>query len=310
MTRPAGAALRSGAAVPAGAASWRRRIPRSRRSPLHAARAGVGGAWCLALGTIPLVCEHPAMLAVVLAVEVAAAAAAGLKRELARTARWAVPFAVVVMIINALVAREGITVVFRGPDLPWRGQLDITWEALAYGGILGARMLAIFFASMFLAAAVDPDELLRGLRRASLRSGLTAALAIRLWPVLARDGRRFADAQRCLPGGGASRTAVLRAVTAGALDRATDVAATLEVRGFGTAQRPPRMPRPWSRHDLAFAASALALALIGVGVVTGAWAAFDPYPRLSAPMDAATWAAIALLAICTLAPFADRRGIG
>ena len=307
---PPGAALRTGGAVPARAAAWRCRVPRSRRSPLHAARAGVGGAWCLALGTVPLVCEHPAVLAAVLAVEVAAAAAAGLLPELARTARWAVPFAFVVMIINALVAREGLTVLFRGPDLPWRGQVDITWEALAYGGILGARMLAIFFASMFLAAAVDPDELLRGLRRASLRSGLTAALAIRLWPVLARDGRRVADAQRCLPAGGASRVAILRAVTAGALDRATDVAATLEVRGFGTAQRPPRMPRPWSRHDLAFAASAIALAAISVGVIAGAWATFDPYPRLSAPMDAATWAAMIALAICTLAPFADRRGIG
>jgi energy-coupling factor transport system permease protein len=316
MSRPAGlrAAASAGERVPPGAAmpprAFARRVPRSRRSPLHAARAGVGGAWCLALGTIPLVCEHPALLAAVLAVEVAAAAAAGLRRELARTARWAVPFALVVMIINALVAREGVTVVFRGPDLPWRGQLDITWEALAYGAILGARMLAIFFASMFLAAAVDPDELLRGLRRASLRSGLTAALAIRLWPVLARDGRRVADAQRCLPGGGASRVAVLRAVTAGALDRATDVAATLEVRGFGTAHRPPRMPRPWSRHDFAFAASAVALAAISVGVIAGAWAGFDPYPRLSAPMDAATWAAMVAPAICTLAPFADRRGIG
>jgi hypothetical protein len=45
-------------------------------------------------------------------------------------------------------------------------------------------------------------------------------------------------------------------------------------------------------------------------VIAGAWAGFDPYPRLSAPLDAATWAATLALAICTLAPFADRRGIG
>ena len=285
-------------------------LPRSRRSPLHAARAGAAGAWCLALGAVPLVSEHPAVLAAVLAVEVAAALAAGLSRELARTARWAVPFAVWVMLVNALVARQGITVIFRGPDLPWRGQVDITWEALAYGGILGLRMLAIFLSSTFLATAVDADELLRGVRRAALRSGLTAALAVRLWPVLARDGRRLADAQRCLPDGGASRVAVLRAVTAGALDRATDVAATLEVRGFGLGLRPPRMPRPWSRHDIAFAASAVALAAISAGVLIGTWAGFEPYPRISVPLDAATWAAIAALAVCALAPFADRRGIG
>jgi energy-coupling factor transport system permease protein len=239
--------------------------------------------------------EHPLALAVVLAVEAGAAMAARLLRELRRMAAWGVAFALLVMAINALVSRQGATVVFRGPDLPWPGPLDITWEALAYGGVLGMRMLAIFGSATFLGAAVDADELLRGLRRASLRSGVTAALAVRLGPVLARDAQRLADAQKCLPGGGASRVEVLRAVTAGALDRATDVAATLEVRGFGVAARPPRTARPWSRHDIAFAASALVLAAFSTGVLAGAWATFEPYPRLSAPLGPATIAALAAL---------------
>ena len=265
--------------------------------------------WCLALAAIPLSAEHPAVLAAVLAVEVAAALAAGLGPELRRTAVWGVPFAVLVVVINAIVTRDGATVVFRGPSLPWPGQVDITLEAIAYGGVLGLRILAIFGTAVFLTAAVDADELLRGLRRVSLRSGVTAALAMRLFGVLRRDAQRLADAQRCLPGGGASRLAVLHAVTTGALDRATDVAATLEVRGFGAGGRPPRMPRPWSRHDLAFAASALALLAIAVGVLAGAWGEFDAYPRLSAPLTPATLIAIAAFAICALAPFADRRGV-
>ncbi|HET6551580.1 MAG TPA: energy-coupling factor transporter transmembrane component T [Solirubrobacter sp.] len=276
-------------------------------SPLHAARAGVGGAWCLALGAVPLVCEHPAMLAAVLAVEAVAALAAGLGRELRRTAAWGVPFALAVVAINALVTRDGATVVFRGPSLPWAGQVDITLEAIAYGGVLGLRILAIFGTAVFLTAAVDADELLRALRRVSLRSGVTAALAMRLSGVLRRDASRLADAQRCLPDGGASRLAVLHAVTAGALDRATDVAATLEVRGFGVARRPPRMPRPWSRHDVAFAASAVALLVIAVGVLAGAWGTFEQ--ARSAPLDAPTVFAIVALFACALLPFADRRGI-
>jgi energy-coupling factor transport system permease protein len=38
----------------------------------------VGGLWCLALGSVPLVCEHPAVLVAVLAAEACAALAAGL----------------------------------------------------------------------------------------------------------------------------------------------------------------------------------------------------------------------------------------
>jgi energy-coupling factor transport system permease protein len=283
---------------------------RSRRSPLHATRASVGAAWCLALGAVPLCGEHPALLVAVLAVETAAALAAGLAGELRRTAAWGLPFAVAVMAINALITRDGATVVFRGPHLPWPGQVDITLEALTYGGVLGLRILAIFGTAVFLTAAVDADELLRGLRRVSLRSGLTAALAMRMFGVLRRDAARLADAQRCLPGGGASRIAVLHAVTTGALDRATDVAATLEVRGFGAGGRPPRMPRPWSRHDLAFAASSVALLAVAAGVALGAWGSFEAYPRLHAPLTPATLVAIAALAACALLPFADRRGIG
>jgi energy-coupling factor transport system permease protein len=284
--------------------------PRSRRSPLHATRASVGGAWCLALGAVPLCSEHPAVLIAVLAVEAVAALAAGLGRQLRQTAAWGVPFAVAVMVINAVITRDGATVVFRGPYLAWPGQIDITLEAIVYGGVLGLRILAIFGTAVFLTAAVDADELLRGLRRVSLRSGVTAALAMRLFGVLRRDGERYADAQRCLPGGGASRIAVLHAVTAGALDRATDVAATLEVRGFGAGARPPRMPRPWSRHDLAFAASTVALLIFAAGVLLGAWAEFEAYPRLSAPLTPVTVIAIVALAACALLPFADRRGIG
>jgi len=278
-------------------------------SPLHATRAAVGGAWCLALAAIPLCSQHPAVLVAVLAVEAVAALAAGLGPELRRTATWGVPFAVVVVVINALVTRDGATVVFRGPSLPWPGQIDITLEGIAYGGVLGLRILAIFGTAVFLTAAVDPDELLRSLRRVSLRSGVTAALAMRLFGVLRRDAHRLADAQRCLPDGHPSRLTVMRAVTAGALDRATDIAATLEVRGFGSGARPPRMHRPWSRHDYAFAASAVALLAIAIGALAGAWAQFDAYPELVMDAGAAELVLCTALAVVALLPFADRRGI-
>jgi energy-coupling factor transport system permease protein len=210
--------------------------------------------------------------------------------------------------VNALVVRDGVTVIVRGWNVPVLGQLDITLEAVVYGGILGLRALIVIGCAALLAAAVDPDELLRAVRRVSLRSGVTAAVATRLMPVLARDARRLADAQRCL-GGDAARVAVLRAVTAGALDRATDVAATLEVRGFAVGRRPPRRRRPFSRHDLAFTASTLALAALGIAAAVEDWAAFEAYPRLGAPLASGAAVFAAGLAASALAPFADRRGI-
>jgi energy-coupling factor transport system permease protein len=282
---------------------------RHRSSPLHATRAGIGAAWCVALGLVALSFEHPIVLAALLLALLAAAGAAGVGREVGRAMAWALPFALAIALINAIVTREGLTVIFRGPVLPGIGRLDVTAEAVAYGGVLALRAVAIIACAALLAAAIDPDELLRAVRRRSLRVGVTAALATHLVGVLARDGRRLADAQRTLTGSPA-RMGVVRAVASGALDRATDVAATLEVRGFGGGGRPPRQRRPLSRHDLAFATSTLALAALAIASGAGGWEGFDAYPRLVVPIEPRQVVLAAALAACVLLPFADRRGIG
>jgi energy-coupling factor transport system permease protein len=249
--------------------------------------------------------EHPLVLGALLLSVLAAAASAGVLRRVALGVALGLPIAVAWMLINALVAREGLTVVARLGEVPWLGRLDVTAEALAYGAVLGLRALVVFACFALHSAAVDPDELLQAFRRLGFRSALTAALATRLVPVLARDARRLHDAQRCRAGAAAPRLAIVRAVAAGALDRAVDVAATLEVRGYGAARKPPRAGQPWSRHDLAFAASAVGLVAIAVlAPVT-----FEAYPAFEAPVDAGVLGTGAALALCALLPFADRRGI-
>jgi energy-coupling factor transport system permease protein len=283
---------------------------RRRASPLHAARAGVGSLFCVVLAGVALSFEHPLLLVALLVAVLLAGAGAHVGGVVARSLLWGLPFAILIALVNPLVTRDGLTVIARLGHLPPFGELDITLEATTYGAILGLRALIVIACFALHSAAVDPDELLRTFRRLSFRSALTAALATRMVPVLARDARRLRDAQRCRPGQPASRLAIARAVTAGALDRAVDVAATLEVRGYGGAQRPPRQARPWSRHDLAFAAAAAALAALGVAATLFGWEPFQAYPRTLAPVDGGVLALAAALMACALLPFADRRGVG
>ena len=282
---------------------------RRRASPLHAARAGVAATWCVVLGLVGFSFDQPVVLLALLATVVAAAAAARVGRPVARSLAWGVPFACVIALVNTAVTQDGVTVLVRGFGLPVLGTTDITLEALVYSAVLGLRFLIVIGCAGLLAVAVDPDELLRAMRRASVRSGVTAAVATRLMPVLARDARRLAEAQRCRGTDDAGRVAVLRAVTAGALDRATDVAATLELRGFASGRRPAARRRPWSRHDFAFLASAAGLAALGVARAVEGWASFDALPRLGPALDASAVVLAGALCAVALAPFADRRGI-
>jgi energy-coupling factor transport system permease protein len=279
-----------------------------RASPLHVARAGVGAAYCAALAACALIFEHPLALVAVAIAALGAAVGAGVGREVARTARFTLPLVVLVALVNALVVRDGLTVFARLGELPPFGRIDLTVEALVFGLVLGARVMVVVMCCALFTAAVDPDEMLRLFRRVSFRSALTAALATRLIPVLARDARRMADARACRPHPG-PRVAVLRAVATSALDRAIDVAATLEVRGYGAAgaARPARAP--WSRHDLAFAVATVVIVASSVSARIGGVADFDAYPSLSVPLGAVELVVAAALVLVAVAPFLDRRGI-
>jgi energy-coupling factor transport system permease protein len=269
----------------------------------------VAGAYCLVLAAAAFATEHPLVLATLLAIVLAAAAAAGVSREVVRAGRFGLAIGLLLALANPFVASaNGLTVVARLGDVPILAD-DITLEAIAYGGVLLLRAVAVVMACALGALCVDPDELLALFRRRSLRSALTAALATRLVPVLQRDARRLADAQRSRPGPGASRTAIVRAVAAGALDRAVDVAATLEVRGYGSAAPLRRAAAPWSRHDLAFAAAAVGIVVLLVGAQVAGAAGFAAYPRLHVEAGLAELGLCAALAAVALAPFLDRRGI-
>jgi energy-coupling factor transport system permease protein len=283
---------------------------RRRASPLHAARAAVGCTYCLSLLLAALMLSSPVALGAVVLAIAGAGLGAGVGRELRRAALFALPLGLAVMLINALVVRDGLTVIARLGDLPVFGQTDITLEATVSGAVLGLRAIALVLCGALYTAAVDPDEVLKLFRRISFHSALTATVATRMVPVLARDARRLADAQRCRPGPPPSRARLVRAASAGVLDRALDVAAALEVRGYGAARRAPRGPgRPWSRHDLAFAASAAAIAALAVGARVAGVLPFSSDPALRAPVRLSGLAVAAGLLVCALLPFADRRGI-
>jgi energy-coupling factor transport system permease protein len=284
-------------------------IYRRRASPLHSARAGAGCAYCLALAIAALMVSNPIALAGVALAVLGAGVAAGVGRELRRAVLFALPVAVAITAINALVTRNGLTVILRLGDLPILGHTDITLEATAYGGILALRAVTLILCGVLYTMAVDPDEVLRLFRRVSFRSALSAALATRLVPVLIRDARRLADAQRCRPGPPPSRLALMRAASSGVLDRALDVAAALEVRGYGAARRPPSGHAPYSRHDLAFSASSLAVLALAIAARFGGLVAFQAYPTLRAADGAGVIAVSAGLLLCALLPFADRRGL-
>jgi energy-coupling factor transport system permease protein len=290
-------------------------------SPLHATRAGVGAAWTLALTAAALILFNPLALGALTVAVLGAGAGAGVGRQLRRTLRTAVIVGLPIVMINVLASRRGLTVFARLGDLGPFGEGNLTVEAVVYGAVIALKVTLLMLITTLGSLAVDPDELLRGFRRLSFRSALTASLATRMIPVLSADAQRLAEAQKTRlkdPSRGVrGRVALLSAIVGGSLERAMEVAATLELRGFAVAAEGKHSPRrsqsrlrkPWSRHDLAFLCSAFAvIALALVGRLSGT-ASFEAYPLLKMQIDVGTWVLCAALIAAVLLPFADRRGI-
>jgi energy-coupling factor transport system permease protein len=291
-----------------------------RPGPLQAASPAAAVAYLGALVAVAFLYSSPLVL-------VAVALAAALAGRLAgaagavRSATWlGLAIALPIVLVNALVVNRGETVLARLGDWPLLGQVDITMEALADGAIFGLRAVAVMVAFAVYSSCVDPDRVLRAVRPLAGRSALTATLVSRLVPVAAADAGRLRDAAR-LRGPGAAeagRAPLARRLLAGSLDRAVDVAATLELRGYGLERRAPS-PRPGkveglggsghvqpfrqrSRFDRRFyVAGALVLLAAIAGEFAGA-DSFDAYPTIQVDLGAATVALAAIVVLSGLAP--------
>lgn len=307
-------------------------IYRRRPSSLHAARAWVAALWLAAIGVAVLINGNPVVLGAILGALLLAGWRAQVGWELGRVAAYAVPVGVLIALVNALVSRQGFTVIWRFGDLPVLGETHVTLEATVYGAILGLRAVELILIGALYSLAVDPDEILRMLRRVSFGSALSATVANRMIPILVRDGRRLADAQRCRPGPDPGRLALMRATTTGVLDRALDVAAALEVRGYSTAQHsarrgiresgghaPPQGERPggsragtyrpYSRHDRAFGAAAALILAASVSAAATGVAPFRAYPALVAPAGVGVIATALVIALALVTPTVSRKGV-
>lgn len=292
-----------------------------RPGPLQAASPAAAVAYLGALVAIAFLYSNPVVLAAVGAGALLAGTIAGARAAVRAALRMGLTLALLIVAVNALVVDRGETVLARLGEWPLLGRVDVTGEAIAAGATIGLRAVVAMVAFAVYSACVDPDRVLRALRPLAGRSALTATLISRLVPVAAADAARLRDAGG-LRGPAAAplgRAALARRLLAGSLDRAVDVAATLELRGYGLE---PATSRPAnrraaggpcvgcadcrSRYDTRFYAVATAiLVAAAAGKLLGA-DGFSAYPTVEVAITPATLVVSAVAIAAGLAPLRRR----
>ena len=287
-----------------------------RLGPLQLASPGAAVAYLGALVAVAFLYSSPLVLAAVGVAAGLAGVLAGAGGAVRAAIKLGLVIALPIVVVNALVVDRGATVLLRLGEWPLFGQVNVTAEAIADGAVFGLRAVVVMIAFAVYSACVDPDRVLRALRPIAGRSALTAALISRLVPVAAADASRLRDAGR-LRGPAAApigRATLIRRLMAGSLDRAVDVAATLELRGYSLESRRGFVGRLWplkgtkasilrSRFDRRFhVTGALVLVAAIGGKLLGA-DDFHAYPTVTVGVDPATVGLSALIVLSGLAPW-------
>lgn len=279
-----------------------------RGGPLQSARATTVIAWCAALGLGIALFMNPLVIATILLAVLAVGWHNRAFGEVMIAVFFSLPLSLAIAVINPIVIQQGVTVVVADLWLPLFGHFDVTREALIYGLVLALRTTTIFALSSIYVICVSPDQLLRVLRRYSVRSAITASLSVRFVPTLARDGANMALARACRPGAPPSSAVVVRAAFSRSLDRAGDSALALETRGFSLA-RPMRVAPPERRRvDHLLILSAV---LTGALVVAGRsldLASFEAYPLTQIAAGARDFGFALLLFLAAVIPLLAPRG--
>jgi energy-coupling factor transport system permease protein len=286
-----------------------------RPGPLQSASPGAAVTYLGALVAVAFLYSNPLVLTAAGAAAVLAGVVAGAGDAVRSALRMGLTLALLIVVVNALVVDRGETVLLRLGEWPLLGRVDVTAEALAAGAVIGLRAAVAMVAFAVYSACVDPDRVLRSLRPLAGRSALTATLISRLVPVAAADAARLRDAGR-LRGPAAAplgRATMARRLLTGSLDRAVDVAATLELRGY-SLERPrrpveafggswhPKSSNRRPRFDRRFyLTGALVLTAAVIGKFAGA-DTFGEYPTVEVGLAAPTLALALLLLLSGLAP--------
>ena len=280
-----------------------------RSGPLQSASAGAAVVYLGSFVVAAFLFANPIVLGAAGCGAAIAGLAAGARRAVVASLRLRLVLALTITVVNGLVTDRGLTVLARLGDWPVLGQVNITAEALAAGAVIGLRVVVTMVALGVYSACVDPDKVLRLLRPLAARSALTATLISRMVPLAAADGSRLREAAllRGPAAAAVGRAALARRLLAGSLDRAVDVAATLELRGYALGARRVEERRRRSRFDRRFYATGVAVTAVSLLAELSGAGAYRSYPTVEVNAGASTLALAALLVLAGLAPLRGRR---
>jgi len=194
---------------------------------------------------------------------------------------------VISLAVNGVLVHEGTTVIGFVPGWIPLVSGPITVEGFLQGGSIALTLIATISAAASLSIVVEPTDLVESFPQSLSRVAAALGSALNMVPAMAASYRSIKEAQQFRgwrPKGVRAMIDVIVPVLLGAIERSTQLAESMEARGFGTGPRTQLISHARKARNL-FAVGFVVLS--GVPILMAhlthtPWAWY-PYPTPSIP---------------------------
>lgn len=172
----------------------------------------------------------------------------GCLKECLNYGKIILPFAILLMIINPLVVRDGDTLLYMGKiQFPVVGAIRITKEAILYGVLEGFRIVAVTITFGFGNLIIHPDRAFSFLSKYLKKSSLLMSMTVRMFPTILKSHHDIVEIEKLR---GNSRYLgknvkksvkntgnIVNILFLSSLENSADMAESMYARGYGIGKR-------------------------------------------------------------------------
>lgn len=246
-------------------------------------------AFIMVVFILALLFSAPVFLLGLLLAVISVIKAAGSWDEWKKYIKFSLTLILVIMLINALFAQNGATVLYRSPVLPFCGVLSISLESLVYGLGMSLRLLVIISVFCLYTYVVNPDSSLRLWSGLGSKSVLAITLSTRLFPLMIKDFQRISEVQCCrgaklYSGKWRERLGnflpIVSILLLSSLDRSLQISESMYARGYGSGPRSLYQKDLWHPRDYFILSVSAGGLCLGIWAALQGWSAYAYYPVL------------------------------
>lgn len=245
--------------------------------------------YILVLFLIMIISNHPILLCATVLITLLSGISVGGGQDIKKGLGFIFKMTLFFMIINCFTNKNGRTIIWRGPNIPVFGRLQISFEALLYSLVMGVRLSGIYMLFIFFNKAMSPDAALSYMALLFPKSALLVSMTTKTIPYLAQLSERVGQVMYVMgldvndegyTKGIKKRMPILKVLFMSSIEDSLSIAESIQARGYGSGKRSQYFIHRWRLRDIVVISSCVYSVISFIVLKKTGGVFYNFYPKL------------------------------